>query len=119
LTDSTIAICSFHHQLLAAISFDLLLSHVEGVDCLLPIRAIRGVEWGDDVNMAIAVVAGRPWPIRTRSDPPHLAWNDDRDSKRRKDVFDDDTEGGGRNIIGSFFRGGFMVVFSGAQAPYG
>jgi hypothetical protein len=25
-------------------------SHVEGVDCLLPIRAIRGVVWGDDVN---------------------------------------------------------------------
>jgi hypothetical protein len=50
LTDSTIAIYSFHHQLLAAISLDLLLSHIEGVDCLLPIRAIRGVEWGDDVN---------------------------------------------------------------------
>ena len=45
LTDPTIAIYSFHHELLATISLDLLLSHVEGVDCLLPMVSVQSVGW--------------------------------------------------------------------------
>jgi hypothetical protein len=41
-------ICSFHHEILATISLDLMLSHVKGIDLsAAPIRAIRGVgAWG-------------------------------------------------------------------------
>jgi hypothetical protein len=112
LTDPTIAIYSFHHELLAPISLDLLLSHVEGVDCLRCLF-VQSVGWSG------RWCGCKPWPSpssqadrglsATRSNPPHLAWNDDHN--RRKDGFDDDIEGGERNIIGSFSWGGSMVVF--------